>query len=230
MRFHPTVSVLSWPLLLVTTVPSLAAPAKNAVPTVKIVPAAQPINDDKAEPEAQYELQINGKPYPFTLEKEMWVGMKPGPTRLKLVRSPLRQFDKRGVSFQYPVDYTFEADDSDPNVLIWTLSGTNTLLMVQQFARIPLPTLTNAVTSEAINLYGHNNVRLSPVTLAAGTRKLQGKRLSVTLAKQKLTQEFYAFSTPKNSFLLVVQDSSGKDWPTDQFRRLKNLLFTSLHW
>jgi hypothetical protein len=242
MRFPQTVFVPTLSVALVAAIPCLAAPSKKATPTVKValpakppiktVPdvAATPVPDVKAEPEAQYELQINNKPVALTLEKEMWVGMKAGPTRVKLVRSPLRLFDKSGVRFQYPVDYTFEADDSDPNVLIWTLSGTNSAIMVQQFGKVTAPTLINAVIGEAIKLYGRGNVKLSPVTFDLGSRKLQGKRLNVTLAKQKLMQEFYSFGTAKNSFIFMIQDSSGKGWQTQEVRHLKNLLYSSLQW
>lgn len=240
MRFPKTVSLLVGPLSLIFAVSCFAAPVNKPAPSKALTPAQaaaekaaleeQTRLEPKAEPPAQYELQINGKPVSLTLEKEMWVGMKAGPTRVKLVRSPLRQFDKNGVRFQYPVDYTFEADVSNPNVLIWTLSGTNSALMVQQFSKAPANILIDGVTSEAIKLYGRNNVRISSSSMAIGSRQIKGKRLNVTLAKQKLMQEFYAFNNSQNSFVLMIQDSSGKGWQTQEVRRLKNLLYSSLRW
>jgi hypothetical protein len=133
------------------------------------------------------------------------------------------------VRFQYPTQYSFEADNSDPNVTIWTISGNNSALMLNRFAKVESSTALQAVVAEITAGYGQSNVKTTPTAMTLGMRKVGGQRLNVVLAGQKLVQEVFAFSNSKSTFVLIVQDTpqdNGKQ--TVETTQLKKLLTTSL--
>lgn len=186
--------------------------------------------NDKSEPAATYTLQVDGKKLPLTLGNEVASNIAGQQIRFKLSRQPFRQFNKSGVQFQYPVEYGFEADDSQPGVTVWTLTSGNSILMLHRFSKLPVPKLGADMVSEITKQFGDKNVDASPMTLFLKGRKVPGKRLNISLAGQKLVQDIYAFSTTKNSFVLVLQDVPEKGKPSAESTKLKVLLTQSLRW
>lgn len=183
---------------------------------------------DKQEPPAEYVLEVNGKSLPVSTGKSFEVDVDAGKARMKLSIKPYRTFNKVGVQFQYPVGYSFEADNTDPNVTIWSMSGNSSLLMLQKFAKVSSIFMLNQLASGLAAEYERKNVKISPTSILLGGRKTPGKRLFITVAGQKLVQEVFAFSTSTSTFALIVQDSpteSGKETP--EVKRLKQLLATS---
>lgn len=183
--------------------------------------------NDALEPPAQYTLEINGKAIPMTLGKEVSLNRKAGRTRYLLLRAATRRFDKSGVKFDYPSDYGFEADLSNPNIAIWTLSGRSSLLMLQRFPLTGPALLREQMAREMTAQYGSKNVKSRPAALLLGGRGLEGKRLQVSLAKQNLVQEIFAFSNPKYAFVLMIQDVPQKGKETAEAKELKAILAKS---
>ncbi|RYG72835.1 hypothetical protein EON80_03815 [bacterium] len=199
-------------LLLATALPVLAEP------------------NDKAEPAAEYTLQVNGNKLPLTLGNEVASKVAGQLIRFKLTRQPFREFNKSGVQFQYPVNYGFEVDDSDPSVTVWTVSGGDSILMLNRFSKMPLPELSSDIIGEITKQFGAKNVVVTPLTLYLKGRNIAGKRLNITLAGQKLVQDIFAFGTAKNSFVLVIQDVPTNGKPSAENTKLKVLLTQSLKW
>ncbi len=191
------------------------------------VPALAVPQDDGAEPPAQYTLQINGKPTPVTLDKEFSLDGKAGRTRFLLSRAASRRFDKSGVKFDYPADYGFEADLKNPKAAIWTLNGRSSLLMLQRFPLSGPALLREQMARELVKQYGSKNVVVRPASLFLGGREVEGKRLHVSLAKQRLVQEIFAFSNLKYAFVLMVQDAPEAGKESAETRKLKALLSSS---
>ncbi|HEX8234738.1 MAG TPA: hypothetical protein VF600_02185 [Abditibacteriaceae bacterium] len=184
---------------------------------------------DGQEPAAEYVLEIDGKARPVALNKEFRVPVNAGNARMKLSLRPLRTFNKSGVRFQYPTQYTFEADTSDPTVTHWAVSGNNSILMLHRFEKVEASAALQAVTSELVSQFGKSNVKVNAVSMVLDRRKVAGKRLNVMLAGQKVVQEVFAFSNRESTFVLIVQDTTqdnGKETP--ETTRLKKLLAASL--
>ena len=183
--------------------------------------------DDALEPPAQYVLNINGKPWPMTLDKEISLDRKAGRTRFMISRGATRSFEKSGVKFDYPANYGFEADLSDRKVAIWTLSGRNSSVMLQRFPLIG-PALLRARMARDLTLqYGSKNVVSTPTSLLFNGRKIAGQKLKVSLAKQRLVQEIFAFSNQKYAFVLMLQDAPVRGEESVETSVLKNLLAQS---
>lgn len=182
--------------------------------------------DDATEPPAQYQLHLNGKPIPMTLDKEISLDRRAGRTRLMISRGATRRFDKGGVAFDYPSDYGFEAE-LGAKIAVWTLSGRASILMLQRFPLSGPALLRERVTREMVAQFGRKNVVISPAALLLGGRTIEGKRLQVSLAKQVLVQEIFAFSTARHAYVLMVQDAPQAGKETAEMRGLKALLAKS---
>ena len=191
-----------------------------------LIARAAPQNDG-AEPPAQFTLQINGKVTPVTLDKEFSLDGKPGRVRYLLSRAATRRFDKSGVKFDYPTDYGFEADLKNPRTAIWTLNGRSSLLMLQRFPLSGPALLREQMVKELVKQYGSKNVVVRPASLFLGGREVEGKRLHVSLAKQRLVQEIFAFSNQKYAFVLMIQDAPVGGKESAETRKLKTLLSSS---
>ena len=192
-----------------------------------MLPAHAAPQADGLEPPAQYVLQINGKPTPLSLDKEISLNTKTGRTRFLLSRGATRRFDKSGVKFDYPTDYGFEADLSDSKIAIWTLSGRSSTLMLQRFPLVGPALLRDQMTRELTRQYGAKNVVVRPASLFLGGREVEGKRLHVSLARQRLVQEVFAFSNPKYAFVLMIQDAPQGGKESAETRSLKTMLTSS---
>lgn len=196
--------LLSWPLV------ARAAPQENG-----------------AEPPARYVLQVNGKATRMSLDKEISLNTKAGRTRFLLAREATRHFDKSGLKFDYPTDYGFEADLSDPALAIWTLSGRDSLLMLQRMPLAGPALLRDQMVKQLVKQYGSKNVVLRPASLFLNGRDVEGKRLRVSLAKQTLVQEIFAFSNPKYAFILMIQDAPERGKESAETKTLKAILSSS---
>jgi hypothetical protein len=223
----PKAAALLAPVLSVGIWFASAAPA-TAQPRPPAKPGSAP--NDKSEPAAQYLLQVNGVKLPMTLGPEVASKVAGQQIRFKLSRQPFRQFDKSGVKFQYPASYVFEADDSEPGLLVWTLTGGNSVVILQRFPKEPLPKLSADFNAEMVKQFGARNVVTTPYTMYLKGRKLAGRRLSIGLVGQKFTQDIFAFSTAKNSFILVIQDVPENGKTSVESTRLKVLIGQSLKW
>lgn len=184
------------------------------------------IENPHAEPPAEYILNINGKPVSLALDKEIRARVGNRSTRLKLSRKPTRVFDKAGVRFSYPVGFVFQADTSDPELLIWKMTGSDSLIMLQKYEPMFESLVMSIVVHEVTKDFGRQNVRVVPTTLTLRGRKLQGKKL---LIKDSPTQEFFTFSNESATFLLVIQDNlSLENKPTTEAAKVRNLLTSTL--
>lgn len=216
-------------LALSGSLAALTVAAPKTAPS-KAPQSARPnvVQEDATEPPAQYLLQINGKPIPITLDKEISLDRKAGRTRFMISRAAARRFDKSGVKFDYPADYGFEADLSNPKIAIWTLNGRASLLMVQRFPLSGPAFLRDKTTNELVRQYGRQNVKIAPTAIFLSGRQIEGKRLRVSFAKQSLVQEIFAFSNLKYAFVLMIQDAPSGGKESAEARDLKAMLASSL--
>jgi hypothetical protein len=184
----------------------------------------------KQEPPARYVLTVDGKTVTINLNEETQVELgATGQSRVRLTQIPTRIFDKAGVRFSYPVGFSFEADDTDRNVTIWTMSGANSMVMLQKFRKLSDAQILNAVVPDIVRQYPAKSTRVTPTSIVLGGKTLAGKKLNISIGTAKLVQEVFVFSNAKSSFTLILQDdlsASGK-WTTEG-TSLRKLVSSSL--
>lgn len=163
--------------------------------------------DESKEPPLTYSVRIGDKSV-TTVEGETarFEGTFTNP-EVTIAAQQHRMFPYQGVSFKYPRSFTFEADLSDPDAKIWTLSGNdfkimyfvlNTRLTAADFART------------MINQFGKQSSKVlnGSAKTTLGKHTLLGATLRATLATHSMIMEIYGIPTPgARTKLLVFQDS-----------------------
>jgi hypothetical protein len=158
---------------------------------------------EKDEPQLGYTLQIDGKDILLEPGKELKIEGKFENPTVKLLPNQERLFSAAGVSFKYPAYFTFEADFSTEGIKIWTLSGKDFTLMLQQVtsAKLSAQDMAEAMKSQ----YG-KNAKTSPTSRKINGETLKGVRVKANLAQTGMIQDVLSLPTENGSRLLVVQD------------------------
>ena len=125
---------------------------------------------------------------------------------------PFRVFRYAGLSFQYPREYTFQADHTNPGVALWTLSGSDCMIMVQRFEDQGDPeAVRQLLVDELAARYKDARKKQGAITWKLEGTTLKGIRLEVEFAGTTLYQDLYSFRAGNGSVVLLVQDSLQDD-------------------
>lgn len=163
-----------------------------------------PADDSSAAPPIAYTLEINGRPYVVVPDKPLTIeGEFKNPT-LTLRVAKTRTFRAAGIAFDYPADFTYEADVSDPEVRTWTMSGNDVTLIVFQFSdEVTSEELADS-TAEALAV---EQVDSQPIKLKLGDNAHAGVRTTMQFATQTLIQQTVGLpSSGSGSRILVIQE------------------------
>ena len=162
------------------------------------------------QPPLEFTLHIDGAPQPIVLgmETEIVVGDKT--VKAVLSATPYRVFNRHGVRFAYPKDHAWE-EEIEAGISMWTLDGTDNVLMVQRFGKTDSKLLAGQVANAMAAQYGEKNVKRSSCQMTFAGRERTGIRLDVNIAGVALQQELYHFTTTGGSWILIVQDSLTDD-------------------
>ncbi|MCB1049247.1 MAG: hypothetical protein KDC71_01520 [Acidobacteria bacterium] len=165
-----------------------------------------PAGDDGLEPPLQFVLQVDGQNHPIVVgEPSQIKGTFSNPTIL-LKAASLRHFPYGGVEFDYPANFSWEAE-IDGSDRTWTLSGND--FKIIYFVMSEALTLDEYV--EAIReQFGDDKIQVTFKERAMGSLTVKGQRLKATLAGIPFFMEVYLLPTQKGTRLLVFQDFPGE--------------------
>ena len=130
---------------------------------------------------------------------------------------PYRTFNLRGVRFDYPRHFTWEADLTDPNVAIWTLSGSTFKIMF--FAFHDSTTAADIVASLEANFTDQGaEVKQEPCKIMLEGNPIDGTQLDLTLVGNKLVDQVYGLpGAGTMSRLVIFQDTPNENGqPSDE--------------
>ena len=163
--------------------------------------------EEAREPPTVYEITLGGETIearegePVTL-----AGRFDGPT-LTVAPKPTRTLDVRGVRFEFPRRFVFEADLSDPSVAIWTLEGSDATIMLYAF---PTPVSAAEIAAGMVEQTGPTPRGRALLTVPGGT--LTGLGFDWTLAEQRVRTEAFDLPAPAGqSRVLILQDVPPED-------------------
>lgn len=185
----------------------------------------QAAQTDASEPPAAYVLEINGKSTDVKLGQPFQVKAGSGQLKMKLTMKPNRVFDKAGVKFEYPANYSFSAD-LDPEDTNWTIDHAHGGLQLHKFPRTWEALVLSTFVQEFEKEHSGKAAKCA-AALRLGNRQLKGQRLLYARDDEKY--EFFAFSNAQTTFLLFFYDVSavgGKD--SSSLRQLKQVLSSSI--
>jgi len=167
-------------------------------------PAAQ---DESAEPALTFSIEVGdqsvvvGEGVAAQLE-----GNFKNP-EVSVTVEPYRVFARRGVEFEYPRTFNWEADLSDPDVAIWTLSGHTFKIMF--FAFNDDTTAEDIVESLVGNFEQQGaEVAKSATQIVLGGETIHGTQLDLSVVGTKITDRVFALpGDGTRSRVVIFQDS-----------------------
>ena len=129
---------------------------------------------------------------------------------MKVLAKPTRHFSFAGIEFDYLRHLSFSVSD-ESGLVVWTLDGDDCVIMVQKYPRTNLDELLPVVVGITAEQYGEVPIVEADVSLDLGGRKVDGKRLVVTMAGIQLQQDFFGVQVGNAAVLLVVQGTLNDD-------------------
>jgi hypothetical protein len=167
---------------------------------------AQENKEDQSPPQIFY-LEVGGKKVPIKLNEPFATNTLTANPTATLRVEPYRVFRYAGIRFAYPQDYSFSASLDDPEVSIWTLTGSNSLIMVQRYPNQPNPqAFLQQVLAAMKAQYAGGVLKETEATLAVKGAPLKGVAIDVTMAGSHLRQELFSLPSEKDAIILLLQD------------------------
>ena len=186
-------------------------------------PSFDPRSDENAEPERAYTLLIDGQEVALQPGVEFQLEGKFENPTMKLELGSTRHFRYGGISFEYPANFVWEADVSDPSFRMWTMDGADVTLMV-------LRTSFGFTADEFVESLADefDSFESDPITQELGSLTLQGQAVTTEVAQSVLTYDVFEVPSEVGSTLLILMDATDDGLHTEEYRRVLRGLATSL--
>ncbi len=160
--------------------------------------------DDTTEPPLSYTLEVDGQKFLLNADKTVILKGDFQNPKVTLRAAATRRFEHDNIAFDYPANFTFEADLSEPGIRTWTLSGNNVTLMLFDFEQPVKPAELIASTAEALEA---NVDRMEPTTLKFGSLTADGQSGLLKVGTVVLTYTVVALPATEGKIrLFIVQD------------------------
>lgn len=165
---------------------------------------------DNIEPPLTYTLQVADESIVLKAGESVELkGSFENPT-VKLTPSKTRLFTYGGLTFEYPSFFAFEADFSDPAIQMWSLDGSDLVLMVYQYRELSIT--AKSLAGEMIGYYGEAAVGAPKRILRRfNGKRYKGYRITAAVGGSTIYQDILDIPTEKGTRLLMIQDM-----PADQ--------------
>jgi hypothetical protein len=185
--------------------------------------------DETVEPPMKFTLEVGDSRHVIEIGKPLSLETEEGKTVVVLRADDHRVFPYGGVRFRYPAHFSFEADLETPGAHIWSLDGTDVVLMVQRFpGRTDHEVCRREVARATASQLGIRRPRTSETKRKLGGREVPGTRLDVAIGVTRLTMDFYSLVVGRATVLIVVQDGLGDDGgQTDEWESTLEMLADS---
>ncbi len=164
--------------------------------------------NDTIEPKSTFEINISGRQYIIAEGEVLNLDTTLTKASIKVKVSDNKKFKSSSLSFEYPKYLAFDFSSSE-GLKNWTFTGNNIVIILFEFEEnVPL----GDITEEMINKFGKANCSSEDFQKELGSRKLDGKRLNVTIAGSPLVIDMYDLKVPgNNKWVLYFQNSVSDD-------------------
>jgi hypothetical protein len=186
--------------------------------------AQQPGNN--TEPKATFDVLINGRAYQVSENEQLVLDTTLSKPRISIRLADYKKFDNSSLSFDYPRHLSFEflRDTGYEN---WTFSGNSLVIMLFELdGKTPLSSLVD----EMVKKFGKKNCSVEDFQKELGHKKWNGKKLTVTLAGQKLILDCYEISlNDSKSRFIYFQDSIDQDSHSQEYDEGFKIIDSTIH-
>jgi hypothetical protein len=162
---------------------------------------------DLSQPPAIFVLVVDGKEYPVTEGQDQKLDGSFNNPIVAIKMANYRRFDNGTIAFNYKSNATYQYEESTGDKT-WTLSANDCIVFLFQLvANVKLDALvTNIVTR-----FGKKNCKVESVSKRIGGKMVSGKQINVTLAGQKLVQEYYEIELNDSKTNILAFQNLKKD-------------------
>ena len=179
-------------------------------------------DDESIEPRDQYVLIIDSKEFPIELNRAKKLSISISDPEVLLKVNQYKTFNYGGVFCKYPRHYTFEANLGNPKLKIWTLSGNDAKIIIQNYS----VSLDHKYLADLLaKNYGKKNCKVENCKLTFTDKTLQGTKVLATIAGNIISQQVFSLPTKEGTTMLILQDSPSDDGgPSKEGIELNKLL------
>ncbi|RED44092.1 hypothetical protein DFQ10_104285 [Winogradskyella eximia] len=162
----------------------------------------------KLETKSMFEVQVDSKTYELEEGNELDIDGELKNPKISIKLLGYKKFNAGNLSFEYPSNFSFEVEKSEA-YRNWTLDGNNYVIMIFD---IDGASQVKDFIDNMIIQFGKENCKTKDIQSQLGEKMLSGIQLNVELVGQKLSIEFYKYSTGENnSKYIAFQDSLEED-------------------
>ena len=169
---------------------------------------AQNDENKKLETKSIFEVQIDSKKYMLEEGDELDINGEIKNPKISVKLLEFKKFKAGNIEFEYPSNFSFEVEKSE-GYKNWTLDGNNYTIMIFD---IDGETHVKDFIENMIGQFGKEKCKTKEIESSLGEKKINGIQLYVELVGQKLTIDFYQYSSSENnSKYIAFQDSLEDD-------------------
>ena len=183
--------------------------------------------DETKEPPLNLTLLVDGKPIPIELgRKRKLIGEFKNPT-IAVRAAATRRFSYGGISFEYPTNFSWEAEVTGNDYGRWTMDGNDCIIMYFVVGYEFTPAL---YAKGAAKQFGAKNTTVTPFRRKLGETLLIGKRIVIVVGGSEIVQDAFAIPAPNHQWRLLLLQGVAPERTTEpeEPKRVLDLLSRSL--
>ena len=180
--------------------------------------------ENNSEPKSTFEVTINGKKYEVAETEELTLDTLLRP-KISIKLSAYKKFDNAAISFEYPrnLSYEYTQDFAYKN---WTFSGNTAVVLVFE---LDTKTTISTLVDEMIRKFGKKNCKVEDFQKQLGNKILEGQKLHVSLAGQKLVLECLEIkSSDFKSRFVYFQDIIENNQNSEEYEKVVDIINSSI--
>jgi|TARA_B110000967_G_C18595935_1_gene416804 RNA binding exosome subunit len=169
---------------------------------------AQENKKKKSETKSIFEVQVDSKKYKIEEGNKLDIDGEFKNPKISIKLLDFKKFNAGDLSFDYPSNFSFKVEKSE-GYKNWTLDGNDYTIMIFD---IDGESQVKEFIDNMIVQFGEDKCKTKEIKSRLGEKILSGIQLYVELVGQKLTIDFYEYSTSENnSKYIAFQDALEDD-------------------
>ena len=151
-----------------------------------------------------FQININSQQYTLVEGDELMLDDKIDKTKISVKLLDFKKFDNGSISFDYPSNFSFESEESE-GYKDWNFDGNNYVISIFE---IEGGTTVKDFIDNMIEQFGEENCETENIQIELGNKKLNGIKLKVSLAGEKIIIDWLKIETiGENSKYISFQGS-----------------------
>jgi len=180
------------------------------------------------EPVQKFILNIDNTAHEVPINSNTKISITGKSHNVRIELSPIRNFNKAGLSFDFDSKRHFSYEELSPVVDHWSLDGNDAVIIVQNYK-------VKVENSEIIDSFSDQYKKMKAKTkwaktkLKYGGKSIKGERLLINMGDIKLEQQIFFFNKKGETRVMILQDAPGESGKnTQEFVNMRKLVQQTL--